>query len=171
MDPQVVMDRVLRIVKLQPDAYIEVAEDESATPAAFVVAILAALLAGIGTSFTNADTGIGSAIVGAIIGAPIGLLIVTAIFHGLAKLFGGSGAYQPLMRALGHGYAPAALGIIPFIGLVGSIWALVCSVVAVREIHKVSTGAAVAVVLIPAAIIFILVFFLVIALVAALSAA
>ncbi len=171
MDFQQLIDRVMRIVKLQPDAYHEVAEDESATTGAFIVAIAASLLGGIGTSLGNADVGIGSAIVGAIIFAPLGLLIATGVFHLIAKVFGGTGDFMSLLRPLGHGYAPAALGLIPIVGLLGSIWVLVCSVIAVREVHGLSTGAAIAVVLIPAALMILLVVFAIVALVAALSVA
>lgn len=166
MDFQQIIDRVTRIVKLQPDAYTEVSADETATAPAFVVAVLASLLGGIGTAFTNADFGIGSAIIGAIVFAPLGLLLVTGIFHLLAKMFGGSAEYMGLLRPLGHGYAPAALGIIPFVGLLGSIWVLACSVIAVREVEGLSTGKAVAVVLIPAAILFLIALVLIAAVVA-----
>ncbi len=171
VDFQQLIDRVIRIVKLQPDAYHEVAEDESATIGAFIVAVAASTLGSIGTSLGNADIGIGSAIVGAIIFAPVGLLIATGVFHLIAKIFGGTGDFMSLLRPLGHGYAPAALGLIPIVGLLGSIWALVCSAIAVREVHGLSTGAAVAVVLIPAAVMILVVVLLIVLLVAALSAA
>jgi len=166
-----IVDRVKRIVTLDVSAYTEVAEDEEATGPAFLVAMAAALLSSIGTAFTTDGFGIGSALGAALIGAPIGLLIGTGIFFLIGKLFGGQGEYMGLLRGFGHAAAPQALGIIPVIGsFVGGIWSLVCAVIAVREIHKLSTGLAVVVVLIPAVILFGLLFLLFAALFVAVAA-
>ena len=52
---------------------------------------------------------------------------------------------------------PTALGIIPVVGgLVGGIWSIICAIRAVKETQSVSQGAAVAIVLIPVAILFVI---------------
>lgn len=166
-----IVDRVKRIVTLDVSAYTEVAEDEAATGPAFLVAMATALLSGLGTAFTTDGFGIGSALGAALIGAPIGLLIGSGIFFLIGKLFGGQGEYIGLLRAFGHASAPQALGIIPVIGsFVGGIWSIVCFVIAVREIHKISTGLAVVVVLIPAVVLVGLLFLLFAALFVAVAA-
>ena len=163
-----VVDRVKRILMLDASAYTEVAEDESATGPAFAVAMVAALVSGIGTAFTTDGFGIGSALGAALIGAPLGLLIGSGVFFLLGKMFGGQGEYMGLLRAFGHASAPQALGIIPILGsFIGSIWSIVCAVIAVREIHKLSTGLSVVVVLIPVVVIGGLIALLLIALFAA----
>ena len=63
--------------------------------------------------------------------------------------FGGQGNFIGMFRGIGYAAAPVAVGVIPFIGaFVGGVWAMAATVVAVREIHKISTGKAVATVLI-----------------------
>ncbi|MDH3308765.1 MAG: YIP1 family protein [Acidimicrobiia bacterium] len=170
MDFAAIWSRVLRAVKLEPELYREVADDDAATGQAFVVAIGAALIGGFGTMLISSDSGVGGWLGGAIIGAPIGLVIFSAIALGLGKLFSGQGSFNQLLRGLGFAVAPNALGIIPILGgIVGGIWMIACAVVGVREIHKISTGAAVAVVLIPVAIVFAALFFLIVILIAALA--
>ncbi|MBA2759333.1 MAG: YIP1 family protein, partial [Chloroflexia bacterium] len=80
------------------------------------------------------------------------------IFAGLAWFFGTNifgtpttvTNWESLLRTLGYAQAPnvlAIFGIIPLIGwipaLIGSIWAIVTAVVAIRETLDFSTGRAV----------------------------
>jgi len=75
----------------------------------------------------------------------------------IGKLFSGKAEFMQMFRPLGYAYAPSALSIVPFIGgLVGGIWSLVCAVIAVRESEEVTTGSAVAIVLIPSAVLLII---------------
>jgi len=161
------MDRVIRAVKLDPTVYREVSGDESKTTEAMIVVGLVALIGGLGTLFGPGDFRFGSWILVGILAPTLGLGIVTGVFWLLGKMFGGKAQFMEMFRPLGYAYAPSALGIIPIIGgVVGGIWTLVCSVVAVRESEEVSTGAAAAIVLIPAAVALILAIIVAAALVA-----
>ncbi|MEX0699919.1 MAG: YIP1 family protein, partial [Acidimicrobiia bacterium] len=83
----------------------------------------------------------------------------------LSRMFKGQGTYIQLFRGLGFATAPQALGLIPIIGgIVGGIWSLLLAIRAVKETQQVTDGAAVAIVLIPAAIIGVLVFLLLVVL-------
>ncbi len=151
------MDRVLRAVKLDPAIYREVAKDDSKTTEAMLVVFLANLVGGLGAIFGPARFRFVGWIVGAVVAATIGLAIGAGILWLIGKLFGGKAEFMEMFRPLGYATAPTALGIIPVLGtFVGSIWSIVCAVIAVRESEEISTGAAVAIVLIPVAIVFVL---------------
>lgn len=148
------IERVMRAVRLDPTLYQEVDGDESLTGEAFMVVgligAISGLLGGLLSDTGNAITGL---LFGAI-GAAIGLVIGAGILLLIGKIFGGQAEYMGLLRSVAYAYSPNVLSWIPFVGFLASLWALVCGVIAVRESHAVSTGAAVAIVLIPAAVLF-----------------
>lgn len=150
------IERVMRAVRLDATLYQEVDADEGLTGEAFMVVGLVGAISGLLGGFLSEN---GNAVTGLIfgaIGAAIGLVIGSGILLLIGKLFGGQAEYMGLLRSLAYAYSPSVLGWIPFVGFIASLWALVCAVVAVRESHAVSTGAAAAIVLIPAAILFVL---------------
>jgi hypothetical protein len=148
------IERVMRAVRLDPTLYQEVDGDESLTGEAFMlvglIGAISGLLGGLVSDTGNAITGL---LFGAI-GAAIGLVIGAGILLLIGKIFGGQAEYMGLLRSVAYAYSPNVLSWIPFVGFLASLWALVCGVIAVRESHAVSTGAAVAIVLIPAAVLF-----------------
>ena len=151
------MDRVIRAVKLDPTLYREVSGDDSKTTEAMIVVALAAAIGGLGTIIGPGDFRFGRWILAAILAPTVGLAIGTGILWLIGKLFSGKAEFMQMFRPLGYAYAPSALSIVPFIGgLVGGIWSLVCAVIAVRESEEVSTGSAVAIVLIPSAVLLII---------------
>ncbi len=153
-----VIERLTRVLKLEPAVFKEIAEDESATGPAVGISALAAAISGI-TSDTNLIAGI---IGGAIFGV-IGLFIWTGLVFVTGKLFGGKAPYIQLVRPIGYAAAPFAIGIIPFLGLIGLAYSLVIQIRAVREVNEVGDGSAVATVLLPFGIIFIIAILLAIA--------
>jgi hypothetical protein len=142
-DGGTMIERVMRAVRLDPTLYQEVDGDDG-------------LLTGVFSDTSGPISGL----IGGAVGGVIGLLIGAGILLLMGKLFGGQADYMGLLRSIAYAYSPNVLSWIPVFGLVASIWALVCGVIAVRESHAVSTGAAVAIVLIPAAVIFGLIFLL-----------
>lgn len=150
------IQRVLRAVQLDASLYQEVDGDDGLTGEAFAlvaaIGAIAGLLGGLISDTGSAVFGL----IGGAIGGVIGLLIGAGILLLIGKLFGGQAEYMGLARSLAYAYSPSVLAWIPFVGWLASIWALVCAIVAVRESHKVSTGAAAAIVLIPAAILFVI---------------
>jgi hypothetical protein len=98
---------------------------------------------------------------GTLILAPIGFLIGSAIYFGVAKIFGGVGTFEQNTYALATFVAPlmvvsGALGIIPFLGgclsLVVSIYQIFLTYLAMKVTHRLSNGAALAVALTPVVI-------------------
>lgn len=148
------MDRVVRALKLDATLYQEVDGDESMTQEALIILVGAALIGGLGAAL--GDGNITVWIVGALIGAPIGLAIWAGIVLVVGKMFGGQADFKGLYRSLGYASAPTAAQIIPIVGGLLALWGLATSVVAVRESHQISTGQAVATVLLPAIILFVI---------------
>ncbi len=140
-------------VKADPYFYYTVANRPDRTREAVTVAIGSSLLAGLGVMLVRAINpavwalgGLGWA--AAVLG--IGSWYLVAV----GRRIGGQGRYDQMARALGFAMAPQALGFLPFADfipgfVVGAIWATVCVVVAVREVHEIPTQLAVGLVLVP----------------------
>ncbi len=95
--------------------------------------------------------------------ALVGLLIWTLVLHFFALFLAperrGLGATA---RAVCYAAGPAVFSIVPLLGpLVGGVWTLVLEVFGIRAAHRVTTGRAAAIVLLPLAIFFTLLMFLV----------
>lgn len=146
---EVIIDRAKRVMQLDQPVFRTIARDPNATQQAAIVVGVVAVASAIG----GADEGIGGIILG-IIGALVGWLI----FAGLAWFFGTNifgtptttTNWESLLRTLGYAQAPNVLsifGFIPVLGwlaaLVGSIWAIVTAIVAIRETLAFSTGRAI----------------------------
>lgn len=87
-------------------------------------------------------------IVMTVIGGIIGLIIGGAWTHLWVYVCGGRKGYGQTVKALAYGGTPGyVLGWIPFINFIGSLWALILSILGLRELHEISTGRAVAAVL------------------------
>lgn len=140
-------DRLTRALKLDSAVYSEVAEDPAGTTQALIVTAAAFAIGGLtgeGSFFGNV---IGGAVAG-IIGIG-GLIFWSGVVLLLGKLFSGQATYTQLLRGIGLTAAPVALSVIPFLGFLGLVYSLIMQVRAVKELHKISDGAAVVVVLIP----------------------
>jgi hypothetical protein len=77
------------------------------------------------------------------------LFIGAAWLHLWVYLLGGRKGYLSTLKAVAYGDTPSLLiGWIPFIGIIGAIWAFILSIIGVRELHEMTTGrAAIAVIL------------------------
>ena len=148
------VDRVIGAIRLDPATYEAVEHDTDATWQAALVVAVAAIFSGVGSS--------GGQIRG-LWGGVLASLVFWAIFALFAYIVGAyllrgpqtSATFGEVLRALGFSYAPslfAILGLIPGIGfllvLIAGIWALIASVIALRQALEVSTGRAVAVVVV-----------------------
>ena len=146
---QVILDRAKRVVQLDQPVFRTIARDPNATQQAAIVVGIVALAGAIG----GAGEGFGGIALG-IVGALIGWLL----FAGLAWFFGTNifgtpttvTSWESLLRTLGYAQAPnvlAIFGFVPILGwlaaFIGSIWALVTAIVAIRETLGFSTGRAI----------------------------
>lgn len=137
-------DRLTRALKLDSAVYSEVAEDPAGTTQALIVTAAAFAIGGL----TGEGNFFGNVIGGAVIGI-LGLIFWSGVVLLLGKLFSGQATYTQLLRGIGLTAAPVALWVIPFLGFLGLVYSLIMQVRAVKELHKISDGAAVVVVLIP----------------------
>jgi hypothetical protein len=86
--------------------------------------------------------------------AVIGAFIMAAIYHVCLMMAGGSqsdAGFEGTFRAMSYSYSAQVAGIVPIVGsLIALIWGIVLMVIGMSSIHRLSTGKAVIVVLIPA---------------------
>jgi hypothetical protein len=144
-----IVDRAMRVVKLDPTVFGTIARDPNATRQAAIVVGVVAVASAIGGSADGLN--------GLLFGL-IAAILSWLIFSGMAWFFGtnifGSPTtvtnWESLLRTLGFAQAPNILtffGFIPILGLlialVGLLWSVVASIVAIRETLSFSTGRAV----------------------------
>ncbi|GJM41627.1 MAG: hypothetical protein DHS20C20_19090 [Ardenticatenaceae bacterium] len=139
-------DRIIGVLKLDVNTYEEIEADESATSQAAIVVAIVALVSGlVGGAITALLDGsfIGS-FLSNFIGAFVGWLLwsVVTYFVGTA-LFGGKATLGEMLRVLGFAQVPGILVIIPVCGsIVGWIWTLACSFIAIRQGLDLDNGKA-----------------------------
>ena len=109
----------------------------------------------------------------------IGWVVIAGIFHVVAKILGGKGAFTEMLVLMGFAMLPnifqAPIGLIAIfsgglaeawiaIGLGGilAIWVLILDILAIREAHKFSTGRAIATLVLPFVVLMVLAFILII---------
>lgn len=150
------MDRIMGVLTLKAPVYRQIAEDQSATTtAAIIVAIVSVVSGVVGAVFLSA---LGSQLpqgTGMSPTNPIGYAIQT-IAIGLIGWFVGSWAMAFTGNALGgktntgemlrvYGYASifSLLSVIPCLGFIAWILAIIATVIGIREAAEVSTGKAI----------------------------
>ncbi len=169
MDYNMMLARVVRAARLDVSLYNEVEADPRLNREALMVVIIVTILSAFGSlvgSFllrTNIVT-VFLAFVWAIVWGIAGYYVWAYLtwFIG-TRLFKGTADPGELRRTLGYAYGPQALGVlaaIPCVGfipaLIGAIWSLVASVIAVREALDTTTGNAVITVVIGWAVILVI---------------
>ena len=154
-----VWDRLLQVLRLEPGVSAEIAADERATLQAVVVLALASVVSSLLL--------LGPAALLAIPFALVGNAIATGIVFLVMRAFAAKPPdYMPLFRVLGFAFAPNALGLVPFLGsFAGFVYSAVLSVVAIRDLGRLSTGEAVIVYVLSVVIPFFVIGFLIVALV------
>jgi hypothetical protein len=86
------------------------------------------------------------------------LFIGAAWLHLWVWICGGRKGYLQTLKAIAYGNTPyLLLGWIPIVGIIGAIWSFILSMIGVRELHEISTGRAVAAVILAAVIILIII--------------
>lgn len=154
------------IVKLNAKSMEKVSKDKDATTMAILFFALTGLAMAIGTLNLPG-----------LIVLPIMSLVVSfigvGILHLLALLFGGKAKFMEYYKAVGIGQVGMWVHVVPLVGpVIGgliSLWYLVVSVKLLKAIHKLSTGKAIVVVLIPVIVAVVLAVILVATMVAVLA--
>lgn len=151
-----IIQRAIRVCKLDYPAYREIARDPRATKEAAWVVGVVALAAGLG-SLTNS--------LWAVIVSIIAAFLYWVVFSATTYFFGTTVFGTPttqvnvesLLRTIGYAQAPRILYLLGFIWLFGGLfvfagwcWALVTSVIAIRETLHISTLRAVVIAIVAA---------------------
>jgi hypothetical protein len=141
------LENAIRAARLDVDFYNTVENDPSYTQQAALLVVIVSALTGVGNAFVV--RGFIWPIVWAIIVGVVGWLVWAWIADVVGrKVFDGQSDFGEMLRVLGFAQAPLALGIIPFLGWAGSIWALIAAVVAIREGQDFTTGKAIGTVIV-----------------------
>ena len=151
--------QAVEIVKLNGKAAVNVSKDKNATLMGILIVIIGGTLSGIANLAGTFDLLL--VILAPMVVGLIFFFVSVGIIHLLARLFGGKAGYMELFRAQSHVQILSWLVIIPFLGntlnFLVSLWSIVVSVVILENVHKLSRGKAVMVVLIPAIVFMLLV--------------
>lgn len=150
-----IVERMIGAAKLDVPTYEAVEHDTSATTQAAIVVGIVALAGAIGA--LGADDGnavvqfifaIASAFIGWVLFAFIAFFVGTRLIPGENT----AADVGQLLRTLGFAQIPNILAIFNILGafgalfaFIGSIWALVCAVIALRQALDMSTGRAIGV--------------------------
>jgi hypothetical protein len=141
------IENAIRAARLDTDFYNTVENDPSYTQQAALLVVIVGALSGLGAAFVN-DGFIGP-LIGGVVGALIGWVVWSFVADLIGRsVFDGESDFGQMLRVLGYAQAPLALGIIPYVGFIGFIWALVASVVAIREGQDFTTGKAIGTVIV-----------------------
>ncbi len=137
------INKMIRAAMLDVSLYEEVEADSSLTTEAILVVVIVSLISGIGGLLGGVLRGghpisgllasLLMTLVGYFVWAFVVYYVGTSLFHGTAD-------YGEVLRTTGYAYTPAILGFFVFIpclgwlaALIGSVWALVAGVIAVRQ--------------------------------------
>jgi hypothetical protein len=148
------VDRIMRVLRLDAPVFSEIAKDPAATTQAGIIVVAVSLLSGLGSGFRGHF--FSSLFWELIAGVVLGWLLWAVITYFVGtSLFGGKTTVEEMLRVLGYASAPRLLGFFAFIpcvgrlaALVGGILALVAGFIAVREAMQFDTGKAVVAVVI-----------------------
>jgi hypothetical protein len=141
------LENAIRAARLDVDFYNTVESDETYTQQAALLVVVVHALVGLGNAFVY--RGFVWPIVWSIIVGVVGWLLWSWITDVVGRnVFGGQTNFGEMQRVLGYSQAPLALGVIPFLGWVGAIWALIAAVVAIREGQDFTTGKAIGTVIV-----------------------
>jgi hypothetical protein len=158
------IERILRVVKLDFSVFKEIESDPNATLEAAIVVVAANLLAAIGSGVrTEAPRAFFSTFAITLVSGIVGWIVWSAVTHYVGRmLYQSGGTLASMMRVLGYATAPRALGVLDFIpcvgalaGLAGFILTIIAGVMAVSEGLDVDTGQAIIVIIIGAVAFFI----------------
>jgi len=154
------IERMIRAARLDPDLYNEVERDESATPQAAAVVLIVAVCAVLGAAVSQDRN---HSLIGAALNGLVVWLVWSFIILVVGRLLRGTADLGEVLRTLAFAHTPGVLYLFAFVPLLGGlaslaawIWTWIATVIAVREAMDFDTGKAVLTVLLPTIILFIL---------------
>lgn len=133
MDPNAVINRIVRLAKLDTTVFDEVKDDAAELIPALVVAAVSALLAGLGAflyiqvnySGKPDSLFVNTAILGTLFLIAMYAVWVLVVYVMLAQIFKVSADLQSLFRTMGYAAIPLAASILMFIPVIYPVFAVV----------------------------------------------
>lgn len=136
MDPNVIMNRLIRLAKLDTTVFDEVRDDERELVPAIVVTVVCAFLAGLGSLLWSkivpnlGGGGLHNAVVNQFILGSIFLAVLygvaaLVVYVVLAQMFRVQADLMSIIRTMGYAALPLALCVLMFIPLIFPLFALV----------------------------------------------
>lgn len=138
------------VALLKHKAMHDVAGDKKKMNYAFGILVISALAGGLGMKFFGGfftptwGMVIGMAIY-QLISAVIGIFVLSVVAK---SIFKGNAAHDAFFRVLAFGMIVTWLSIVPFLSIIGGIWGLVILFVALKVVHKLTTGGAIGTILV-----------------------
>ena len=133
MDPNLILNRLLRLAKLDTTVFDEVRDDANELIPAMIVAGVASLLAGLGATlfwlfnweFEPDNVLLNVFILGGIFMAALYLVWVLIAYVVVVQVYKASADLQSLIRTMGYAAAPLALSLLMFIPVLYPVFAIV----------------------------------------------
>lgn len=133
MDPNAILNKVIRLAKLDTTVFDEVRDDANELIPAMIVAAVSALLAGLGAflfiqiNFDSTPDGLllRTWIMGSIFLAALYGVWVLIVYVVLVQVYKASADVQSLLRTMGYGALPLALSVLMFIPVLYPVFAIV----------------------------------------------
>jgi hypothetical protein len=132
MDPNVVLNRVGRLARLDTTVFDEVKDDINETVPALVVAIVSAFLAGLGAFLwgqivpeESLDSGfVNSFLLGSVFMAVVYGVAALVVYVVLVQLYGIQVDLQALIRVMGYASIPLAISVLMFVPFIWPVFSL-----------------------------------------------
>jgi hypothetical protein len=133
MDPNAILNRILRLARLDTTVFDEVRDDEKELIPALIVAGIASLLAGLGAALFwefNFDRGpdnvwLNNFILGGLFMAALYMVWVLIAYVIVVQVFKATADLQSLIRTMGYAAAPLAICVLMFIPVLYPVFAIV----------------------------------------------
>lgn len=141
IDPTRALQRAIRVARLDTATFEEVEADTSSTAEAAAVVVVSAIIGSVGSLFVDGGlwgflAWIIATIGGWFVWGWASALVAERVFNVHTTDTG------EMLRVIGYGSAPRAIGLIPFLGFVALIWTLTCLVFGIRQAGEMTTGGA-----------------------------
>jgi hypothetical protein len=131
------VERIIGVFQLDVPTFEQIEHDTTATGQAAGVVAIAAVCRAVGSSISAgiAGGGVGANFLVTLVAAFIGWIVWSALTYWIGtSLFEGTADLGEMLRVIGFAQAPLILALVPCLGaLVGGIWALVASFIAIRQ--------------------------------------
>jgi len=152
---QGMLDRIIRVIRLDQTVFAEIEKDENATVQAFIIVLVTSFLSALGSGF-GAMNRFFLAFLGTFVMGIIGWVLWSFITLWIGtKLYDGKSDLTEMMRNIGYANAPRLLGLFafipcvgPLISLAGAILSLVAAFYGIRQALELDTTKTIATVVI-----------------------